>query len=282
MAYNSLQIFNDIVPQRVLSGFGNNLDFSCVYELRIVVGARALALCYDGTRIFGARVLADDVNYSVAQITGNSLYAYNDYLLEGYLPYKGLRIGVVGEVVRNGDKIVQIKDLSALVIRIPHEIKGCADDIFDKIYNNGSIRSTLICSPPACGKTTILREIARKLSNMGVSVVVLDYKNELSATFNGKAHLDVGESCVLVSSPREWGLECAVRNLAPEVIITDEIYSEAEISALKRAISSGIMLVASIHTCPCGNLPDGFDLYVELPRKIGGKKVIRQKECVIR
>ena len=88
-------------------------------------------------------------------------------------------------------------------------------------------------------------------------------------------HMNVGESMVISNAPREWALERAIRNLAPDVIVTDEIYSPHEIDAIKRAIGSGIKVIATMHADKMEHVPEFFDTYVALGSEIGAMKVIR-------
>lgn len=239
---------------------------------------------------FGKKTLnlkADDygIKYCIENATHKSIYAYNNQIQKGYIAcLDGIRIGLVGEAVIENNSVKTLKNINGLVIRIPHEIKGCADGIISKIFTNSEIKNTLIISPPGCGKTTVLRDIARQISS-DKNVLIIDEKNEISATVNGSPKLDVGNSLVMLYHPRETGYETLIRNTAPDCIITDEIYSDEDIKRLMGAIKSGVKIITSIHSdekmfdkllYPKLNF---FDLYVFLSDKpVGSIKTIRSNE----
>ena len=120
-------------------------------------------------------------------------------------------------------------------------------------------------------------DIARKLSETGKNVVVIDYKNEISATFDDGRLLDVGNSLVLAGAPRLWGLERAIRNLSPEVIVTDEIYSLEEYKILEKSIDSGVKIVASAHFGDVERIPQIFERYIGLKLPIGSSPEVYDK-----
>lgn len=277
MGYNSLHLLREILPDNSLIEIDQKSNGRDVYEIRLTTGVGAIVKRTEGTASIGRTVRREDVYGVIERVTSGSLYAYNDYVLEGYLPYKGLRIGISGEIVREKSKVIQIKEFNSLVIRLPHQVFGCADEVFDEVFDGKSVKNTLIYSPPGYGKTTFLREIARKLSNCGLGVVVFDYKNEISATSSGVRLMDVGNSCVIVNAPRAWAFECAIRNMAPEVVITDEVYSEEEFEAIKRAIKSGVKIIATMHASSIQVLPEDFDLAIELGLPIGTARITYKK-----
>ena len=179
-------------------------------------------------------------------ITEHSLYALTDKLVNGFLPMKGgIRVGVAGEGVMDGEKVKTIKHITSLSIRIPHQIFGIAD--FLKIVGNFR-ENLLIVSPPAAGKTTLLREITRKISNAGQSVVVLDERGEISAPDGTAFGLDVGQNTdVLYGFPKRISYENALRALSPEYIVTDELSGENDVAGVLRAYYGGVKVVATLH-----------------------------------
>lgn len=243
-----------------------------VEEIRLVVGA-PLMVCVSGQKTFFDTVKKDDVDWVLNVVTRDSMYAVNDSLIKGYFTYNGgIRVGVCGEAVTDLDNIKTIKNINGLVIRIPHEKLGVADSIIDKVVREEKVLNTLIVGPPLAGKTTYLRELARILSTKCYKkVVVIDEKNEISATTKGFTALDVGYASVLVGIDRTRGIECAIRNLAPEVIITDELYGEKDKLAIERCIKSGVAVVASMHGNDIRENVRFFDYLIRLSDRPIGK-----------
>ena len=179
-------------------------------------------------------------------VTEHSLYAITEKLVSGFIPIKGgIRVGVAGEGVMDNEKVKTIKHITSLVIRVPHQIFGIANFLKIDGYFKQNI---LIISPPGAGKTTLLREIARQISNAGKSVVVLDERGEISAASGTEFGLDVGRNTdVLFGLPKKVSYENALRALAPEYIITDELSGERDVEGVLRAYYGGVNVVATLH-----------------------------------
>ncbi|NLV37139.1 MAG: stage III sporulation protein AA, partial [Clostridiaceae bacterium] len=123
------------------------------------------------------------------------------------------------------------------------------------IRNNSDIFNTLIISPPQCGKTTILRDIARLLGNglpdmgfRGVKVGIVDERSEIAACQKGIASNDVGlRTDVLDGCPKRIGMPMIIRAMSPKVIITDEIGNEGDREAIHSVLNAGVRIVATAH-----------------------------------
>ncbi len=222
-------------------------------EIRITLGKPAM-LCYnDGFEYIYKEdepFICDEqsIKETLMLITDNSIYAANEKLINGFITLKGgHRAGVCGSVVINGGKISAIKDISSINIRIKREIIGAADKVIKYIICDGQIQNTLIISPPQCGKTTLLRDIARTLGrNRRVSIV--DERSEIAAMYNGVAQNDVGlRTNVLDNCPKAEGIPLVIRSMSPEVVITDEVGAESDTSAINYAASSGVKIITSAH-----------------------------------
>ena len=195
-------------------------------------------------------VYDDDINEALSLICKNSLYTVEDSLKKGFITVDGgHRIGICGNSVTVDDKISTIKNISGLNYRIARELKGVSDKIFSNILRDKQIKNTLIISPPGCGKTTLLRDIVRKLSNSGIKVCVADERNEISALSNGTYGYDLGYSCdVLEGANKAEAMELLLRSMSPQVIATDELGCENDLKAVKKAVVSGINIIATIHS----------------------------------
>lgn len=211
-------------------------------------------------------------------MSGN-VYVYSEQLKNGFITIDGgIRIGIAGEYVTQGNEIVTIKRITSLNIRVPHDVLGVADGIYDCVCGNG-IKNTLIFSPPGFGKTTLLRDMARKISHKtDKNVLVFDERNEIAATDGEGKGVNLGKGCDVVrGGSKMTAFLNTIRVMRPEVIITDELYGSEDVSAVKYAIDCGISVIASSHTIDRQKLKSmPFDVFVEL-RGIGKEIVVYDK-----
>lgn len=201
-------------------------------------------------------VKAQDIEQTVELMSENSLYAYQEELKNGFLTLKGgHRVGIVGKVVSEKNEIKTLKDISGLNIRIARQIMGCASDVIPYLIDGNSVYHTLILSPPNCGKTTILRDIIRQLSNgvsdigfSGVKVGMVDERSEIAACFRGIPQNDVGiRTDVLDSCPKPQGIIMLARSMSPYVIATDELGTKKDINAVEEALNAGVKIITTAH-----------------------------------
>ena len=168
----------------------------------------------------------EDVESVVTSASKHSVYAYTDELARGYITCQGgVRVGICGEVVTENNKIDTIKNYSSVCLRLPHEVKGCANGI---MKDAEVARSMLILSPPASGKTTLLRDIARQLSSNAQinNVLIVDERDEIACISDGQPTMDVGITTVVLSGGnKKHSFESAIRSVRPDVIITDELFN---------------------------------------------------------
>ena len=190
-----------------------------------------------------------DLIEGVELISEASLYALENEIRNGYITIEGgHRVGICGSTISENGKITNINCISGLNYRIAKEVIGAADKIMPYIYNSENIRNTLIISPPQCGKTTVLRDVARALSEHGKKVSVIDERNEISALNNGYRGYDLGVSCdVLGGAAKAEGALLMLRSMSPDVIITDELGADEEGRILTRIANSGVHLISTIH-----------------------------------
>lgn len=202
-------------------------------------------------------VTQDDIKGSLELMSENSIYAYQDEIRNGYITFRGgHRAGLAGKVVLEGGIVKNIKDISGLNIRLANQIFGCSAKVIRYlIRENSDIYNTLIISPPQCGKTTILRDIARSLSNglpelgfRGVKVAIVDERSELAACHKGIAQNDVGlRTDVLDGCPKNIGMPMMIRSMSPKVIITDEIGNDGDREAVHSVLNAGVRIITTAH-----------------------------------
>lgn len=174
-------------------------------------------------------------------LTGGSLYAHAETIREGYISVGGIRCGVCGRAVMKDGAISEVSDIGSVTIRIARDISGCSDRVYDLITRGGTLSGALIYSPPGGGKTTLLRDLIRKLSLDGHQFSVIDARRELGAACRG------GSADVLVDYPKDEGIRCAVRSLSPELIICDELSGDRDARAALYAYACGVPIVATAH-----------------------------------
>ena len=239
------------LPQKIFSALeDDSLDgFS---ELRLRAGYPVFALKKGkkvylkerGTTLDKSKAILcseNDLTETILNITEKSLYAFNDRLKQGFLTTKdGVRVGVCGECVSDNGNILTIKKFTSLNVRIPHEIKDCSAYIFNKILSK-NIYNTLIISPPAKGKTTILKDLARKINDFtDKSILIIDERGEFSSI--------VGENIDTIRcSDKVYALNLGVRSMSPQVVITDELQTENDWKCVEFAATDGVKIIASCH-----------------------------------
>ncbi len=183
-----------------------------------------------------------DIGEILSVATDNSVYAVADKLSGGFLNYgKGIRIGIAGEWVTEKGQLVSLRDYSSLVIRVPSEVVGCSGFLPQSKLENENI---LIVSPPFGGKTTLLRDMVKRISDAGNNMVLMDERGELSA---GGA-LDVGLCTdVLSGAPKKAAFNWAVRTLSPTHIAMDELMSGEDEHSVRQVMQSGVKVIATLH-----------------------------------
>ena len=192
------------------------------------------------------------------RICENSIYAYKRQICEGYITIKGgHRIGLTGSAVIENGEIINIKYVTSLNFRIARQVLNCSNKILGQVLNlkEQTIFNTLIVSPPGKGKTTILRDAIRRISNgieelnfKGKTCGVVDERGEIAAMYRGIPQNDVGiRTDVIENITKSKGMKILIRTMSPEVIACDEIGTKEDAEAISEALISGVKGIFTMH-----------------------------------
>ncbi len=202
-------------------------------------------------------VSGEDLEKTLELISNHSLYAFEEELRQGYITLPGgHRVGLAGRAVVEKGKVKIFSNISGLNIRIARQIKGTAERVLPFLVDRatGRLFHTLIISPPQGGKTTMLRDLARLISDgvgilgQGQKVGIVDERSEIAGSFRGVPQLEVGiRTDVLDACPKAEGIMLMLRSLSPRVIVTDELGREADADAVIEAIHCGVTIITSVH-----------------------------------
>ena len=241
----------------------NELADKTLFEVRLKVGRPLIYYTPNGRRESRIVVSEKMMNDFLSVASEGSFYTIADKMKEGYISYKGMRIGIAGEYLSDGYSPTIIKKVTSAVVRVPRQILDCSLSV------NSLNKNVLVAAPVFSGKTTFLRDLARRAANEGKRVVVIDERKELSMS----GALDLGNADVLEGLPKRLAYVNAIRALSPEIIVTDELLDE-EFAVVKKIIRSGVKVYASFHTDSLDKIPEElkvFNVYVALSNERVGK-----------
>lgn len=232
-----------------------------------------------------------DIKEMLGYISNYSLYAYENEMRQGYITIEGgHRIGLCGQVIVEKGQVKNLRYVSSINVRVSHEVKGCADKLLPYVSNSQEVYHTLIISPPRCGKTTILRDLIRQISDgnsyiKGQTVGVVDERSEIGGCYKGVSQNQLGiRTDILDGCPKAEGMNMLIRSMGPQVIAVDEIGTVEDIHAIDYAMHCGCKLIATVHAKSVdeirnkpvlGELVKGhrFERYVVLDNKRGAGSV---------
>jgi len=226
----------------------NDEFFDGVTEVRLRADKPLIIKRRGAEQMLDFRPNTKDIAATVDIVLQYSMYAFEEEIRNGFITIPGgNRIGICGRAVVEDGRIKTIKNISALNIRIAHEIKGCADKIIADVLDPLP-RHTLIISPPGRGKTTLLRDLARQASDSGFTVGIVDERSEIAACYMGVAQNDVGiRTDVLDGCPKAEGMILMLRVMSPQIIVVDEIGKRDDISAIEDILNAGVKLFCTVH-----------------------------------
>lgn len=235
----------------------NEIDeksFELIEEIRVRVNKPIIIKTKEKEKVFLYKPTPHEISKILELISNYSLYAFEEELKNGYITLTGgHRVGITGRAVLENGVVKTIKNINGFNIRISHEVKGCGNKVLPYIVN-GEVKHTIIISPPCCGKTTLLRDLARQISNgvdgivKGQAVSIVDERSEIAGCYMGIPQNDVGiRTDILDGCPKDYGMLLLLRSMAPKVIIVDEIGRHSDIHAIDSIINAGVKVICSVH-----------------------------------
>ncbi len=248
--------FLNIFPSNIFNVLKDKCKLEQIYEIRIKIDKPIIVYSNKGESIVNYNSSKEEMKSIIQKISNYSLYAYEEDIKQGFITIKGgHRIGIAGECVMCNGEVKTIRNISSINVRFCREVIGCSNKIMKYIVSGDRIYNTIIISPPKCGKTTILRDISRNISNgmksldlNGKKVSVIDERSEIGACYFGVPQSDLGiRTDILDNCLKKEGMIMSIRSLSPEVLICDEIGTKGDIEALIMAFNSGVNIITSIH-----------------------------------
>ena len=245
-----------------------------VEEIRLRCGRAPTLLCGGMERPFSERLCRrEDLLHVLEKASGASLHTVADELRGGWLSAQGLRIGVCGRMLSGGRGGFQ--SFSSLALRIPRECRGIGKELLPALRENAS-GGTLILSAPGGGKTTLLREMIRRLSDGGLRIGVVDERCELTGAVDGAAGFDLGcRSDVLTGVPKAEGAMLLLRSLNPRLVAMDEITRPEDLEAVIELAGCGVGILATAHAAD----PEGMRLR-PLYRQLLDAGIFQRAVCI--
>ncbi|MEG0306326.1 MAG: stage III sporulation protein AA [Clostridium sp.] len=246
----------DILPNTIKGEVINYEDNNSLQEIRLKINKPLIFISNNAEIKTKYITKHEDIKVIIQKISSYSIYAFEEEIKQGYITIQGgHRVGICGTCVLDGNSLKTIKHISSINIRVAREIRECSTKIIPFIVKDNRVLNTIIISPPKCGKTTILRDLSRQISNgvsgyglSGKNVAIIDERSEIGACYRGVPQMDIGiRTDILDNCPKSEGIIMAIRSMAPHIIVCDEIGTYKDMDSIVAALNSGVNLITTIH-----------------------------------
>lgn len=204
------------------------------------------------------------LDWIIGKATGQAVYSTQETLRNGFITLPGgHRLGICGRAVYRSGELYTFREISSLNLRIARQLFGVAEGAFGFLWTRPC--STLVIGPPGRGKTTLLRDLIRLLSDRcGFRVSVADERMELAACLNGESQFDLGKHSDVLSGVRKSeAIELLLRAMNPQWIALDEITALEDVKAMIQASYCGVKFLATAHAA-CADELRSRQIYREL------------------
>ena len=225
-------------------------------EIRIRINKPIILKFNKSEQIIKYFVNQEEILRILQSVCENSIYSYQHQIAEGFVTVKGgHRVGISGSCVVENGKVININYINSLNFRVARQIFNISKNALKYILNikENTIFNTLIVSKPGCGKTTLIKDITRQISDgtddfKGLKVGVIDERGEIAALYRGIPQNDIGlRTDVIYNVSKNDGMKMLIRSMSPEVIIADEIGNINDIEAINYAVCSGTKGIFTAH-----------------------------------
>lgn len=302
---NILKIFPMHIRKELQSAFE---QLEGMEEIRIRVCQPVIFLTAQGEYFFSRKpgyltkdsqnayqITAQDISDMLVFISRYSLFAFEEEVRNGFITIEGgHRVGLTGQAIFHEGWMQTIRNISYLNIRVSHEKKECARRLLPHLYRHpkdrqSGIYNTLLISPPGKGKTTLLRDLIRLLSDgtgehAGLKVSIVDERSELAGCYRGVPQNDVGmRTDVLDGCPKSSGMMLLIRTMSPQVVAVDELGTKEDVQAVAYAVHCGCSILGSVHAKDLDEVrqkpvlreffeQEYFERYLVIDQKTGGER----------
>lgn len=280
----------DFLPKSIYDALTIKINESEINEIHLRINKPISVMCNTKVYFLSENGLCSNSNLAISatsellqkivfKASDYSIYSVNEQIKHGYMMVDGgIRIGICGEVVKDTE-VKTIKNFTSLCIRVPHTIKNVSLPIFSQILNAGDVNNTLIVAPPTCGKTTLIRDIIYQFSshNYAFNVFIADERGEITGGKNDIFKL--GHFCDSLSFlNKKDAFLMGIKNMSPDIIVTDELGAKEDYEALEYALNCGVKVIATMHARNIDELKQKTEFKSLIEKKYFKRFVVLSKE----